>query len=69
MGKGRQRQTIQFIGQQETSSGCGLMGLGEKILSQIKTSRAQLHPEIVSSLVPDFYPSILLYITSCSCNE
>ena len=26
-------QVLEFIGHQETSSGCGLMGLGEKILS------------------------------------
>ena len=26
-------QVLEFIGHQETSSGCGLMGLGEKMLS------------------------------------
>ena len=30
-------QVLEFIGHQETSSGCGLMGLGEKILSLFRT--------------------------------
>ena len=33
-------QVLEFIGHQETSSGCGLMGLGEKMLSQLRTAHA-----------------------------
>ena len=32
-------QVLEFIGHQETSSGCGLMGLGEKMLSRLVKGR------------------------------
>ena len=32
---------LEFIGHQETSSGCGLMGLGEKILTHYVVSHSQ----------------------------
>ena len=50
-------QVLEFIGHQETSSGCGLMGLGEKMLSHLQTRRENLVLAMTSLCV---WPSIVV---------